>query len=203
MTRKYDQKKRATQTAHTRERIVQATVALHGSVGPAQTTVSAIAQRAGVRRATVYEHFPDERAIFEACTGHFFTDHPPPDYRLWEATDDPVARLWQALEATYAYYEQTGAMLTLVYRDSELKPVMWEVPAAQAQARHWQAAHAAVLAGWLRDTAQPQERQRLAAAIGHALDFQTWHSLVRRQGLTNPQAVELMVGLVRCAAARG
>jgi hypothetical protein len=38
-------------------------------------------------------------------------------------------------------------------------------------------------------------------AVGHALAFDTWNSLVREGGATRPQAVELMRALVERAAA--
>ncbi|HWC30319.1 MAG TPA: helix-turn-helix domain-containing protein [Dehalococcoidia bacterium] len=52
---------------------------LHGTVGPARTTVAEIARKAGVQRLTVYTHFPDLTSLFAACTTHWFGEHPPPD----------------------------------------------------------------------------------------------------------------------------
>ena len=71
MKRRYELKERARRQAETKQRIVEAAVALHTSVGPARTTISAIAERAGVERHTVYAHFPDERTLFRACSTHW------------------------------------------------------------------------------------------------------------------------------------
>jgi Transcriptional regulator len=97
MTRRYELKQRAASLAQTRQRIVDATVALHGSVGPARTTISAIAELAGVQRLTVYRHFPDELALFQACSGHWATLHPAPDPATWAEVADPAERLGGAL----------------------------------------------------------------------------------------------------------
>jgi AcrR family transcriptional regulator len=67
--RPYRLRARAEAMDRTRERIVEAAVGLHGSVGPAATTMSAVAERAGVTRATLYRHFPDEEARPAAPTG--------------------------------------------------------------------------------------------------------------------------------------
>src|SRR4249919_339286 len=104
MARKYELKQRAESLGATRDRIVEATVELHESLGPAHTTISAIADRAGVQRLTVYRHFPDERTLFEACSGHWTARNPKPDPSRWAAVDDPEERLRIALSAIYAFY---------------------------------------------------------------------------------------------------
>src|SRR5918998_73463 len=104
MRRNYRKRRRAEQEAETRRRITEAAVKLHGTVGPAKTTVSGIAREAGVQRATVYRHFPDEEAIYEACTSHYNALHPPPDLGRWAAVADPDERLRVALSELYAFY---------------------------------------------------------------------------------------------------
>lgn len=195
MARKYTLRKRAQQQAETRQQIVDAAVELHGTVGPAQTSISAIAKRAGVQRVTVYDHFPDERAIFEACTSHYLTQHPPPDPTPWREIQDPAERLQAALTDIYAYHRKTEPMMALAYRDAEIKPVMWDVEPTRAQARHWQKIAQELTESW---DAPAEAQELLEAAIRHALDFQTWRSLVRSQGLDDAAAIELMLRLVLC-----
>src|SRR5688500_6365804 len=101
--RKYTKRRRAEAEIETRQRITEAAVDLHGSIGPARTTISAVADRAGVQRATVYRHFPDEESLFAACSGHFAAMNPPPDLTAWQAVADPVARLEEALGDLYPY----------------------------------------------------------------------------------------------------
>src|SRR3954463_12303984 len=105
-SRKYEKRARAAQEEVTRMRIIEAAIALHGTIGPARTTISAIAERAGVRRATVYRHFPDERALFVGCSGTFQKPNPPPDPATGASIPDPAARLAAALDAIYGWYER-------------------------------------------------------------------------------------------------
>ena len=127
--RPYTKTRRAELEQRTRERITEAAVELHGSLGPARTTISAIAQRADVQRATVYRHFPDEESLFAACSAHWRAQNEPPDLAAWAAIRDPAARLAVALAELYAWYARTQRMLELLIRDLPL------VPAVQTQFR--------------------------------------------------------------------
>lgn len=190
--RPYRKRRRAELEEETRRRITEATVELHGMVGPARTTVSAIAERAGVQRATVYRHFPDEAALIAACSTHWNAQNPRPDLARWAAEEDPDARLRAGLAELYAWYDRTEYMLEKVARDATVVEALG--PAA-ARAGVWFAAAAEVLVDG-RGGSGAQAR----AAIAHALAFDTWRSLVRRQGLPPEEAVDLMVRLVGCAA---
>src|ERR1700741_385861 len=120
--RPYRKTRRAASEQETRQRITDAAVALHQAVGPARTTVKAIAERAGVQRATVYRHFPDEEALFAACTAHYYGRHPMPDPGSWRAIDPPERRLRAALADLYAWYAETEPMLASGIRDIEHVP---------------------------------------------------------------------------------
>lgn len=197
MGRRYTLRRRADRMEDTRRRITEAAAALHGTVGPAQTTISAVAERAGVERLTVYRHFPDEAALFEACTAHWLAGHPPPELAVWARERDPQARLTLALKQLYGYYAGTAAMWERAYRDA---PV---VAALAAPMRRWQEylakARETLAVGW---PVRGGRRQRLHAALGHALDFQAWASLTR-QGASRATAVALMAGLVQAAVGGG
>jgi AcrR family transcriptional regulator len=196
-TRKYEQKRRAEQQAETRQRIVEAVAALHGEIGPARTTIKAIADRAGVERLTVYRHFADDGALFAACDAHFRAETPPPDPAAWADVADPAARLRAALLAFYGYYRQGEAMLANAHRDAAQLPALAAVLAPAA--RFVQAVRDDLQAAW---PAHDPARARLGAAIGHALRFDTWRSLARVEALDDAEAAELMVALAE-AAARG
>jgi AcrR family transcriptional regulator len=193
MTRKYELKQRAQSQAETRQRIVEATVELHTSLGPARTTISAIAERAGVQRLTVYRHFPDERALFHACTRHSWAENPLPDPSAWAALGDPEERLRVGLGEIYAFFRANEELTANVRRDLPDMPVMREVAAPYAQ--HWEDIRAALERGW--KTNGRRRRKLLHAVIGHAVEFETWRSLARHQGLEDAEVVELMVGLAR------
>ena len=194
-TRRYQQRRRAEQQAETRQRIVEAMVALHREVGPARTTISAIAERAGVERLTVYRHFPDERSMFEACTSHYATEVPGPDPAAWEGIEAPAERLRAALLAFYDYYRRAEEMLLHAVRDVPQLPTLaavlgpWEEFVGRVREE--------LLEGW---GAKGSARVRLAAAIAHALRFVTWHSFARVEGLEDAEAVDLMVTLAQAAA---
>src|SRR5918999_1407529 len=108
--RTYEPKERAKRQDETRQRIVDATVALHEEVGPARTTVAEIARRADVSRLTVYNNFPDEYELFAACQRHFLADNPPPDPSSALAIADPAERLDAVLHRLYRWYRRTERM---------------------------------------------------------------------------------------------
>ena len=186
MNRKYELKERARRQAQTRQRIVEATVGLHTSVGPARTTISAIAARAGVERHTVYAHFPDDRTLFRACSEHWTARHPMPNLETLAEIEDPVRRLRRALGEMYAWYESVEADLALFVRDASVVPANADVLGEMTAG----IAHLAVAVSQGRP-----RRKSVRAAIGHALEFETWRSLVRRQGLSRAQAVDAMARL--------
>ena len=192
--RPYRKRRRAEAEEQTRRRIAAAAAELHEAIGPAQTTVSAVAERAGVQRGTVYRHFPDEEALFAACSAHWNARNAPPDPTPWSSIDDPDRRLRSALDEIYAWYEQVEQMLEKLYRDAPLVPAV----------AHQLEASAIPYFGFVSDVLMEgrPRRKKSRAAIGHALDFQTWRSLVREQGLPTAEAVELMVALVRAAKPR-
>ena len=194
-TRKYEKKRRAEQQAETRHRIVEAMVALHREVGPARTTISAIAERAGVERLTVYRHFADEAAMFQACSAHFATEVAPPDPADWADVADPAQRLRAALLAFYEYYRRGEDMLTRVHHDVPQSPALAAVMAP------WDSFLDAVRDGLVeRWPAAGPARARLAAAVAHALRFETWRSLVRVEALGDAEAADLMVTLAQATS---
>lgn len=195
--RQYRKRRRAELEDETRRRITEAAVELHGSVGPARTTISAVAERAGVQRATLYRHFPDEEALFDACSSHWAAEHPLPDLARWTAVTDPEERLRTALGELYAWYEDGQEMLERTTRDAALVPAMRS--AVQRMGGWFAEALATIVRGRPERGAR---RRRVEAAIGHAVSFATWRSLVRDQGLPQAEAVSLMLGLVKLASER-
>lgn len=194
--RRYRMTRRAQAEQRTRLRIIESTVELHGTLGPARTSVSAVARHAGVRRSTVYRHFPDEHALFSACTAHWTAAHPLPEINRWRAIDRPAARLMRALREMYAHYRRTERMMTNILRDGATMPIVGRMLGGYRD--YLDAARDALLSG--RGVREPERRQ-VSAAIGHALTFGAWRSLTREQGLTDAQAAGLMCRLVAAASA--
>jgi AcrR family transcriptional regulator len=189
--------RRADLEQETRRRITESAVALHEQVGPAQTSITAIAELAGVRRSTVYRHFPDEDTLFAACSSHWRALNPPPDLGEWSAIADPAPRTATALRELYAFYGRTHSMYESLFRDETL------VPSVHSRLRDFygylRAAQDVLMKG-RRLRGRPSGRTR--AAIGHALAFATWRSLIQEQELTDEEAVQLMSVLIEGASRR-
>jgi AcrR family transcriptional regulator len=192
--RPYKMKRRAEQEAQTKQRITESAVELHGTLGPAQTSMKAVAERAGVPRSTVYRHFPDEEALFGACSAHWAAENPPPDVTRWEKVEDPSERLGVALDELYAYYRSAGGMLDKLLRDEATVPM---VAALFAPYHQFMAAIVEILmrGRGLRGKA----RDRTRAAIGHAIYLRTWQQLTGDGGLGDAEAVDLMRRFVAAA----
>jgi AcrR family transcriptional regulator len=191
--RPYRMRRRAENVEDTRRRIVDATVALHGSVGPSGTTFLGVAERAGVTRATVYRHFPDDDALFAACSAHWLAQNVPPNPSAWAEVGDPVDRLRAGLSDLYRFYRAGTPMLMRIHRDLDFVPERHRrgLLARDEQARDL------LLAAY---PAPLRSTECLRAAIGHAVSFSTWHSLCINNSLRNEEAVEMMITL---AAATG
>jgi len=185
-SRPYRMQKRAEQVDDTRQRIVEATVRLHSTLGPAHTTVAGIARDAGVTRLTVYRHFPDDEAIFAACSAHWLAGQVPPDPGAWAEIGDPIERLGAGLDDLYRFYRDGEGMLTRVYRDRDAMP--------EGRRRALDERDGFVRRVLLEPFESPD--RRLRAEIGHAASFATWRSLCVEHDLTNPEAVEAMTTLV-------
>jgi AcrR family transcriptional regulator len=196
MARKYELKERARRQARTRERIAEAAVELHRTVGPARTTVKEVAKRAGVHRATVYEHFPDEVALFRACCARWDAIHPPPDIEAWASIMEPTERLRTALSELYAYYDDAGEMLDRVLPDARSSLAL-----ARYLDEEWDPLLAWIVetlaAGWeVRGAAA----RRLRALLRTAVEFQTWKALTGPGKLSSGTAARTMAAAVRCGA---
>ncbi len=193
--RKYEKKRRAEAEAQTRQRITESAVELHGSLGPARTSMSAVAEHAGVPRSTVYRHFPDEEALFGACSAHWGAENPPPDVSRWEGIGDPEERMRAALGDLYSYYRRAGDMLDKLLRDEGSVPMVARLFAPFHQFT------AAITEILMRGRGlRGKARDRTRAAIGHAVSFRTWQQLTAEQGLDDSAAAELMRRLVAAAS---
>ena len=185
-------RRRAEQVGQTRQRIVDAAVALHASAGPAATTIAAIAELAKVTRLTVYRHFPDETALFNACSSHWLSQQQPPDPGAWAQIGDPAGRLRAGLADLYRFYQDGAEMLARVYRDFAALPEQHQRRLQDQADRHCDLL-AAPFGG------DPGQRRLVCAVIGHAVSFWTWHSLCIRQSLSGQEAVEIMTSAVLAA----
>jgi AcrR family transcriptional regulator len=185
-TRTYTLKKRAEQQAETRERIVEAAVELHSSVGPAQTTFSMIAERAGVQRHTLYAHFPDERSLIMACSGHVEERDPLPDANAWRGIADRRERLTAGLRAIYSWYEAHASLMGCVLRDAETHPLVREISTMR---------FGPSIAAW-HEVLGAKLNAKQRAILHLALSFFTWRTLTRDSGMKQGAAVSAMVDAI-------
>ena len=190
MTRNYTLKKRAEKQAQTRQRIVEATFDLHGSVGPAQTTLSMIAEKAGVQRHTLYAHFKDERSLFEACSGLHLERSPLPDAENWRQINDIDRRLRVGLSELYDWYGRNADIVGSVLRDAQVHDLTRETVAVSI----------VPYMNACRDVLAETLTKQQTAVLELALSFHTWQTLVQEQGLQSAEAAEVMARTVRCAA---
>jgi AcrR family transcriptional regulator len=189
-TRGYRKVKRADEEQRTRARIVDATEALHGTVGPAYATISAIAELAGVTRTTVYRHFPDDETLFLACSGQWLARQTLPDPEAWSAVAAPLERLRVGLEDLYRYFRAGHEMLANIERDAAMVPE--RIRGARLDREQlWRETLLRDLPG--------RRRAVVRAAVAHATAFGTWRSLCLGEGLADRAAVELMTGMVTTA----
>lgn len=187
MPRKYDLGKRRDLVEETRQRIVDAALALHTSRGPASTSVRDIAARADVSLVTVYRHFPAADEIYRACRARFFEKYPPPRFEV-KPKDAREERVRALLRQLYGYYDAVGDLMWPVLRDSELVP---EVGAGfrEMEKSFTEIAEQAVLAGG-RPT---PDLQRVVDLVVLFMSLATWRTLVRVRGRTSLETAELAV----------
>jgi AcrR family transcriptional regulator len=193
--RKYELKARAESQERTRQQIAKAAAELHEEVGPAETTVAEIARRAGVSRLTVYNHFPDNAALYPACSAHHLSEHPPPDFEAALAPEDPGDRVRSLLDAIYGWYRETSRMMRNLQRDRGSDPALDAVMRANIDV---------ALAGITDALATGFELEgdyaaRLRSMIRVALDFWTWERLTG-EGMDDGAAAELMTDAVAAVA---
>ena len=181
-------RRRQERLEETRQRIAEAAFELHATVGPAQTSISAVAERAGVQRHTVYNHFPDMTSLIRACTEHGMAVTRPPQAAPWAAIEDPTLRLRTGLAELYPYYRANARLLGNVTRDLPLIGT----GGSEAFLERMGELFGALADGWPGDAAVQRLRM---VAIGHAMAFDTWRSLTE-PGLSDGEAADLMVRLV-------
>jgi AcrR family transcriptional regulator len=189
--RKYQMNKRAEQVDTTRQRIVDAAVALHGSVGPARTTISGVAEQAGVTRLTVYRHFADDEALFSACSSHWLSQQQLPDPATWSELTDPLERLHAGLTDLYRFYRDGEPMLRRIYGDWAALPVRHRTDLQKRDS---------FFRDQLLEAFPDPGSARLRAVVAHAVSFWTWRSLCHDNGLSNPDAVHAMADLAAMTA---
>jgi len=194
--RAYRMSRRLESVEETRSRIAAATFELHATIGPARTTISAVAERAGVQRHTVYHHFPDLTSLFEACVDHGIRVTRMPEAEPWLAIPDPTVRLRTGLGELYGYYRVNARLIGNIYRDM---PMFADIGGTAQFDDQMAGMFKALARDW---TVADDLRPSVTAAVAHAMSFETWRSLTQG-GIADDQARDMMVGFVTGIAGAG
>lgn len=183
MRRRYTLKLRAEQKAATRRRIVETAFRLTKELGPALTTDSMVAKRAGVQRNTYYAHFHDERSLFLACADLALERDPLPDPDTWRLIMRHREKLRLGIGTFYCWYERNAGLVGNVLRDAAYHKMTNEIVKLRFEPQ---------MATFLKILGRTlNARQR--AMLQLALSFFTWRTLVCEGGLKWDAAVEVMV----------
>jgi len=183
--RKYELKARAERQRQTRERIVDATVRLHTTRGPAKTTIADIARLAGVQRLTVYNTFPTLGALFGACQGRFLALNPPPDLAP-QTGRPPLAALETTLARLYAWYRANEAMERHVHRDRHVVAELNDLMTQTADTRF-----ASIADAYANALAAGRPSPTLTALVRLALRFETWETMAK-EALTDAEIARVL-----------
>lgn len=192
----YELKARAERMAVTRQRIIEATLKLHQTLGPAHTSISAIAAEAGVQRHTVYSHFPEERDIYVACGGLFGQRNPLPPVEPWRDIEDPSTRIHRALLDVYGYFRRHERELWPIIRDMPLMPQL----VGRRFGPYRESVVVTVTAGW---QLRGGRVKKVRALLDAALRFETWRALARDSALSDAEAAATMAEAILCLAGKG
>ncbi|HEX5780974.1 MAG TPA: TetR/AcrR family transcriptional regulator [Solirubrobacteraceae bacterium] len=168
--------RRASAAAQTRQRIIDATLELHGERGIAATSWDDIAARAGVGVGTVYRHFPSLDELVPACgevTRHVLA-LPDPE-AVFEGVDAPAERIERLVREAFAIYERGAPQLRAIRNEPDVHP---NVAAAGEEVE-------TLLAALIDAAIGPSGDRSVVRAM---VDLGTWQAL-RDQGLGSSDAV--------------
>jgi len=192
--REYRMRKRAESFDATRERIVEATAALHYEQGVAATSYVQIAERAGVGPATVYRHFPTLGSLVEACGAHVYEEMQPPlpenAPAIFAGFGTRRQRLERLVAELDAFYERGAVRLGIAARDRD------RVPELDAGLRQVETGVEALVREAL-GAGCSEGAVRLVTAMA---DVSVWRSL-RRVGAPPAEFRRMLVRLLACAIA--
>jgi AcrR family transcriptional regulator len=192
--RPYRLKARGDQQQATRLRIIKATAALHDELGPARTTVSEIARRAGVQRLTVYNHFPNEADLLDACGAHWMAEHPLPDMSAAIAEPDAAERLRRVLTGLYGWYRENETSTEHLQRDRLLMPALDELMSIRMD-REMGSLADLLAAGFTG----ADQRAEVRATVALALDFWSWRRL-SHEGMTDEAVAAIMTAAAKAVS---
>lgn len=189
--RKYSMGKRQAAVEATRQRILEATLALHSEKGIFGTSWQDIARRADVSVATVYKHFPSLDELVPACGELMYaiTRPPSPDDapEIFAGARSLEERLERLISELFDFYERGAPYIETDFQERRLPAV-----------REWEAYMRNTIAGLVREALLPAgPEERTVRAVSALLDFSTFKSFLDRE-IPKEQAADIMNEVLLC-----
>ena len=172
--RKYSMDKRKAAVQETRQRILEATLALHSQKGIFGTSWQDIARRADVSVGTVYKHFPSLDELVPACGELMYAITQPPSLedapRIFEGARSLEERLERLIEELFGFYERGAPYIETDFQERQLPEV-----------REWEAYMLTTIAGLVREAFVPARPDEVTVqAVSALLDFSVFKSFMNR-----------------------
>jgi len=104
--RTYNLGRRAETAAETRQRLVEATAALHAERGISATSLRDIAERARVSVGTAYHHFPTYLEAVQACGAHIAANSPLPPESIFDGVESLDERVHVFVRELCRWYDR-------------------------------------------------------------------------------------------------
>ena len=172
--RKYSMDRRKAAVEQTRQRILEATLALHSEKGIFGTSWQDIAKRADVSVGTVYKHFPSIDELVPACGELMYAITRPPSLedapRIFAGAQSLEERLKRLTAELFAFYERGAGYIETDFQERRLPAVV-----------EWEAYMRATIAGLVREALIPTgPDEGTVQAASALLDFSTFKSFLDR-----------------------
>jgi AcrR family transcriptional regulator len=189
--RKYTMDKRKAAVEETRQRILEATLALHSEKGIFGTSWQDIAHRADVSVGTVYKHFPSLDELVPACGELMYAITRPPSLEdapdIFAGASSLEERLGRLVSELFAFYERGAAYIETDFQERRL-------PAVQ----EWEAHMRATIEGLAREALRPVgSDERTVQAVSALVGFSTFKSFLDRD-IQKEQAAKTMNEVLLC-----
>jgi AcrR family transcriptional regulator len=189
--RKYSMGKRRAAVEETRQRILEATLALHSEKGIFGTSWQDIARRADVSVGTVYKHFPSLDELVPACGELMYAITRPPSLEdtpeIFAGAGSLEERLERLISELFDFYERGAPYIETDFQERQLPMV-----------QEWETHMRATIAELAREALQPVgPDERTVQAVSALLDFSTFKSFLDR-GIQKEQAAKTINEVLLC-----
>jgi AcrR family transcriptional regulator len=189
--RKYTMDKRKAAMEETRQRILEATLALHSEKGIFGTSWQDIAHRADVSVGTVYKHFPSLDELVPACGELMYAITQPPSLedapQIFAGARSLEERLGRLIDELFGFYERGATYIETDFQERQMPMV-----------QEWEAHMRATIAGLTREALLPVgPDEGTVGAVSALLDFSTFKAFLDRD-IPKEQAAKTINEVLLC-----